>query len=77
MNLSCLMNWKRRFSKVLGSWITGYGAGLGTVFTLSSYNQWELDLFNLFVIPSIAGLIVALPQLGKVFNEYGNSRSNT
>ena len=73
------MNWFRRLSKVLGSWITGYGGGLATVFTLSAHNQnhWEFTFVNLFIIPAIAGLIVALPQLGKVFTEYGNMESDS
>jgi len=62
--------------KVLGSWITGYSGGLSAVFTLSAWNQWQIDFMNLFVIPAIAGLIVALPQLGKIVNEYGNVGSD-
>jgi len=69
------MNWKRRFAKVLGSWITGYSGGLASIFTLSSYKEWHLDFLTLFIIPAIAGLIVALPQLGKIFTEYGNMES--
>jgi len=70
------MNQRRRLAKVLGSWITGYGGGLSSVFTLSAYNQWHIDFSTLFIIPAIAGLIVALPQLGKVVTEYGNMESN-
>jgi len=66
------MNLKRRFAKVLGSWITGFGGGLSSVFTLSAWNQWQIDFSTLFIIPAIAGLIVALPQLGKVVTEFGN-----
>ena len=71
------MNWKRRFSKVLGSWITGYSGGLASIFTISAYQSWEINFETLFLIPLISGLIVALPQLGKVFNEYGNVGKDT
>lgn len=71
------MNWKRRFSKVLGSWITGYGGGIASIFTISAYQSWDINFVTLFLIPAISGLIVALPQLGKVFNEYGNMGKNS
>lgn len=66
------MNWKRRLLKVLGSFVTGYGAGLSAIFTDSAFKQESIDIGFLFGIPLIAGLIVALPQLGKVINEIAN-----
>lgn len=65
------MNWKKRGAYVLGSYITGYGGGMGTSFGLTSYNQNSLDFVSVFVLPAIAGLIVAIPQLGKIITEYG------
>lgn len=68
------MNWTQRLAKVLASWINGYSAGLGTIFTLSAYESWQIDFSTLFLIPGISGLIVSLPQLAKVVNEIGNKR---
>jgi len=72
------MNWKRRFSKVLGAFFTGYGGGFAVMLpangTLSPENiQW----FWIFVLPILAGLVVTWPQLGKVFSEYGNMGKDT
>lgn len=68
------MKWAKRLAKVLGGWITGFSGGLGSIFTISAYKSWELDFMTLFVIPSISGLIVSLPQLGKILNEYAEAR---
>ena len=68
------MNWTKRMAKVLGVWTTGFGGGLGSIFTISAYKSWELDFMTLFIIPSISGLIVCLPQLGKVLSEYSESK---
>ena len=68
-----VINWKKRGAYVLGSFITGYGGGLGTVFGMDAVNQWTVDIHGIFLIPAIAGVIVALPQLGKIITEYSNS----
>ena len=72
------MNWKRRLVKVLGSFVTGYGAGLGLDIPLIAIlDPTALTVTNVMMYPVIAGLIVALPQLGKVLNEYGSFRPNS
>ena len=57
--------------KMVGSFITGYSGGLtvayGTMMTMADFS-----LYNLFLYPTLGGLIVVLPQVGKVFNELGN-----
>ena len=60
------MNWRRRGAKVLGSYLAGYGGGIG----VEGLHHGMGDLSILFTIPAIAGLIVALPQMGKMFNEF-------
>ena len=71
------MDHAKRLARVLGSWITGYGGGLGTIVTLGSTTEVHLNLIHLFTVPAIAGLIVALPQLGKVVNEFGTMETET
>jgi len=68
------VNWKKRLAKVLGSYIIGYSGGLGLAIPLiATLDPSRLTLETILIYPSIAGLIVALPQLGKVFNEYSAS----
>ena len=66
------MNWRYRLAKVLVSWLTGYSGGFSAIFTLSAYEKWEFDFTTLFLIPAISGLVVGLPQLAKVINEWAN-----
>lgn len=67
------MNWKRRLVKVLGSFVTGYSGGLGVEIPLIAIlDPTAMTVGNLVFYPCIAGLIVALPQLGKVLNEYAD-----
>jgi len=66
------MLWRYRLAKVLASWLTGYSGGLGAIFTISAYESWKIDFITFFVIPGIAGWIVALPQLAKIVNEWAN-----
>ena len=70
------MDWKKRGAKVLGVFILGYSSGMAvTVPIFAIYSQAEgLDLTGMFSWPIIAGLVTALPQLGKVISEYGVSR---
>ena len=55
---------------MLGSYVTGYSGGLGTLLALGVIDT-QLTLNILFTIPSITGLITALPQLGKILQEAG------
>ena len=71
------MYWKNRMAKVLASFITGYSGGIGLYFPISAINQLTIDLNTMLFYPSISGMIVALPQLAKVLNEYGNVRKST
>ena len=72
------MNWKRRFSKVLGSFFTGYGGGFTAVLPGNHIlAPDDIQWFWIFVLPMLSGLAVTWPQLGKVFTEYGNFRKDT
>ena len=64
------MNWTKRGAKLLATYITGYSGGLGTLMTLGVMDS-HVTVHFLFTIPMITGLIVTLPQIGKVLNEYG------
>ncbi len=64
------MNWTKRSAKLLATYITGYSGGLGTLMTLGVMDS-HVTFQVLFTIPMITGLIVTLPQIGKVLNEYG------
>jgi len=66
------MNWKKRGIKVLGTFVTGYSAGLGMLFPLNSVGAWQIDLSSIMLYPLLSGMIVALPSLGKVLIEYGD-----
>lgn len=64
--------WRKRGAKVLAVFITGYGAGMSaTLGYAASIN--DLTLWNLLLWPVLSGMMTSLPQLGKVFAEYGNS----
>jgi len=65
------MNWKKRFAKIMGSYITGYSGGLALLFPLTALNDWRLDWLSFVTYPAIAGILVAGPQLGKTLIEYG------
>jgi hypothetical protein len=67
------MNWTKRGAKVLGSFVTGYSGGLGTLLALGVIDS-QVTLNILFTIPSITGLIACLPQLGKILSEFGMDR---
>lgn len=72
------MNWKRRLVKVLGSFVTGYSGGLGvTIPLIAILDPTAITATNVVFYPTIAGLVVALPQLGKVLNEYGTRGKTT
>ena len=64
------MDWRKRSAKVLGSFVTGYSGGLGTLLALGVIDS-QITFHLLFTVPSITGLITALPQLGKILNEIG------
>jgi len=64
------MNWTKRGAKLLATYITGYSGGMGTLLALGVMDS-HVTFHLLFTIPNITGLITALPQLGKILNEYG------
>jgi hypothetical protein len=64
------MNWTKRGAKILGSYVTGYSGGLGTLMALGVMDS-HVTIHLLFSIPLITGLITALPQLGKILQEIG------
>ena len=66
------MNWKKRGAKLIGSWITGYSGGLGLIFPANTMQHWDLTIDLMLFYPAFAGMIVVLPQVAKVFFEYGN-----
>jgi len=67
------MNVAKRLAKVLGSFVTGYSGGLAlTIPIFSDFQAGNFEWFNIFVYPMMSGLIVSLPQLGKVLNEIGD-----
>lgn len=51
----------------------GYSGGFGLMFPLSAVNNWNLDMSSFLFYPAISGMVVALPQLAKVFFEFGDS----
>jgi hypothetical protein len=51
----------------------GYSGGFGMLFPVSSQFDWNLNLESLFLYPAVSGMVVALPQLAKVFFEFGDS----
>ena len=69
------MNWRKRGAYILGSFITGYSGGFGVVFAIDQTDLWDLSIKS-FMVPIVAGIIVALPQLGKVITEYSNTEDN-
>lgn len=71
---SYIMNWRQRGARVLGSFVTGYSGGLGTLLALGVIDD-HITLHILFTIPTITGLITALPQLGKILQEFGMDES--
>ncbi len=69
------MNWKRRVAKVLSAFFYGYSGGFTAVFGIGSMNDpVNLTPLNLIIWPSVAGLVLTFPQIGKVFAEIGNSK---
>lgn len=66
------MLWRYRLAKVFSVWITGYSGGFGGIFAIYSTSNSEIDYIKLGVYPIFSGLIVALPQLSKLVNEWGN-----
>ena len=68
------MNWKQRGAKVLGSYVMGYSGGMGTLMTLGVF-ETQVTFHLLFTIPTVTGLITALPQLGKILQEFGMDES--
>jgi hypothetical protein len=64
------MNWSKRGAKILGSFVTGYSGGLGTLLTLGVIDD-HVTFTILFTIPCVTGLVTALPQLGKILQEIG------
>ena len=71
------MNWKKRLVKVIGCFIIGYSGGLGVELPLIAIlDPSFLTIGNILLYPGIAGLIVALPQLGKILNEYADFKDN-
>lgn len=69
------VNWRRRLIKILSVFINGYGAGftvsLGSDYLLDPVN---LNLFYIFSLPLLAGMVSIWPQLSKLVNEVGNAR---
>jgi hypothetical protein len=51
----------------------GYSGGFSLMFPLSAQNSWTLDFTSFLIYPAISGMVVALPQLAKVFFEFADS----
>jgi hypothetical protein len=66
-----VINWKHRGGKVLGSFFTGYGGGFAAMLPTPALGL-TLDFGLIFLLPTLSGLVVTFPQLGKIFNEYAN-----
>jgi len=71
------LKWKKRGAKILGSFATGYSAGLSAMIPANLvFAPERIDWLIIFTIPILSGLVGAWAQFGKVLNEYGNTRSN-
>ncbi len=64
-----MVNWKRRGAKVLGAFFTGYSGGLAAVLPAPALGV-QVEFGLIFLLPVLAGLVVSIPQVGKIFNEY-------
>ncbi len=71
-----MVNWKRRGAKVLGSFFTGYGGGLAAVLPAPALGV-QLEFGLIFLLPALSGLVVSIPQIGKIFNEYSRMDSDS
>ena len=58
--------WKKRVAKIIGTWILGFSGGLVGLSIL----QPEIVIFILDAM--LIGLVITLPQLGKMLIEYGD-----
>ena len=68
-----LLNWKQRASKLLSVFFTGYGGGFGVSVPANYiYAPHEVNWIGVFLLPTIAGLLMTWPQIGKMFGEMAN-----
>lgn len=65
-----MVNWSRRGARVLGAFFTGYGGGFAAMLPTPALGI-QLDFGLIFMLPTLSGLVVTFPQLGKIFNEIG------
>lgn len=71
------MNCKQRTAKLLSVFFYAYGASIAPLAGfIASTDPVNFTLFNLIVWPTLAGVIAIFPQLGKMFGEISNAKSN-
>jgi len=68
-----LINWKQRVYGLLSVFFYGYSAGFAGVLGYGATTSGELSIFNLIIFPSISGLAMTFPKLGKTFAELSNT----
>lgn len=70
------MNLRSRGSKVLSVFFYAYGASIAPVGAfISATDPINFTLYNLVVYPMLGGFIAVFPQLGKMFGEISNEKS--
>lgn len=67
------MNWKQRGYGLLSVFFYGYSAGFAGVLGYGVTTLGELSMLNLIIFPSISGLAMTFPKLGKTFAELSAS----
>ena len=70
-----MVNWKQRGAKVLASFFTGYGGGFAALLPTPAVGI-QIELEWIFLLPTLSGLVVSFPQLGKIFNEYAGMKND-
>lgn len=64
------MKWKQRGYGILSVFFYGYGAGFASVLGYgSTIDPANLTWINLAIFPTISGLVMVFPKLGKTFSE--------
>ena len=71
------MIWKYHLTKLLSTFITGYGAGIALIFSFTELREGT-NYFNLLIYPVIAGFLVLIPYVGMMIGEYADGlKKNT
>jgi len=68
--------WQKRGAKVLSVFFYGYSASIVPIGAfIATSDLTNFTLHNLLIYPGLGGLIAVLPQLGKMFGEIANEKS--